>query len=296
MSGLEVVSWGIAGSVRDAGRVGRAGLGAGRGGAIDVSSLTLANRLVGNDEGVAAFESSGGLHLRVGSRAVMVALTGAIVESSGSPLGWGVPEVLPPGADLRLGRVHDGVRAYLAVRGGLVATDRPDRYEVGDDPAAPAASHPAVRRPAPDRLVVWPGPRVDWFEPGALDLLTSADWEVTPHSDRIGVRLAGPVLRRTVERELPSEGMVEGAVQVPPDGQPIVMLADHPVTGGYPVIAVVDPDDLGHLAQTPPGRTVRFRPVTNRSSRWGGGVPGRDAAAMVPTWSAGSSDSRTSTE
>ena len=74
------------------------------------------------------------------------------------------------------------------------------------------------------------------------------------------MRLSGPPLRRAVRDELPSEGMVEGAVQVPPDGQPIVMLADHPVTGGYPVIAVVDPRDLGHLAQVPPARRVRFRP------------------------------------
>jgi allophanate hydrolase subunit 2 len=82
---------------------------------------------------------------------------------------------------------------------------------------------------------------------------------VSPDSDRVGARLSGPALVRSRHEELPSEGLVEGAIQVPPDGQPIVMLADHPTTGGYPVIAVVDPADLRHVAQAAPGTTLRFR-------------------------------------
>jgi allophanate hydrolase subunit 2 len=264
---IEVRSWGVAGSVQDAGRPGRAALGASRGGAVDLASLALANRVVGNAEGVAAFESSGGLHLRATGSAALVALAGAVADVTGDvALGWGVPEVVPPGAEVRIGRLRDGTRAYLAVRGGLVTTSMPGCFEVGPDPVAPAATHPAVRRPPPDRMLLWPGPRLDWFEPGALHVLAGAPWHVTAHSDRVGVRLAGPALARVVHRELPSEGMVEGAVQVPPDGQPIVMLADHPVTGGYPVIAVVDPADLAHLAQSPPGSTVRFRLAAGTSS------------------------------
>ncbi|MBI5088609.1 MAG: biotin-dependent carboxyltransferase family protein [Actinobacteria bacterium] len=260
MSALDVVAWGIAGSVRDAGRPGRAWLGASRGGAVDLASLGLANRLVGNPPDAAAFESSGGLHIRVGARPVMVAVAGGVADVAGdAAVGWGVPDVLPPGAELRFGRVHEGTRVYLSVRGGLIATSEPGRFEVGADPTTPAASHHAVRRPGPDRLLVWSGPRVDWFQPDSLAALTGSPWTVTTHSDRVGVRLSGPALRRLVTHELPSEGMVEGAVQVPPDGQPIVMLADHPVTGGYPVIAVVDPADLGHLLQSPPGSTLRFR-------------------------------------
>ena len=88
--------------------------------------------------------------------------------------------------------------------------------------------------------------------------MTSTDWTVAS-SSRVGVRLSGPLLARAAHDELPSEGLVTGAVQVPPDGQPVVMLADHPTTGGYPVIAVVDDADVGRLAQRPPGTTVRFR-------------------------------------
>ena len=90
-------------------------------------------------------------------------------------------------------------------------------------------------------------------------MLTSAAFVVSASSNRVGVRLTGPALERRAERELPSEGLVEGAIEVPPDGQPIVMLADHPVTGGYPVIAVIMPQHLPSVAQARPGTTLRFR-------------------------------------
>jgi allophanate hydrolase subunit 2 len=107
-------------------------------------------------------------------------------------------------------------------------------------------------------LRVVPGPRTDWFTPAAMKVLGTSPYEVTAASDRVGVRLAGPALERARVEELPSEGVVDGAVQVPPDGQPVVFLADHPVTGGYPVIAVVHPDDLPAVAQARPGQHVRF--------------------------------------
>jgi allophanate hydrolase subunit 2 len=105
---------------------------------------------------------------------------------------------------------------------------------------------------------VRPGPRHEWFAPSALEALCGAAYTVTPASDRTGLRLAGPVLERSRAGELPSEPMVAGALQVPPDGQPILLLADHPVTGGYPVIAVLATADLGRAAQLRPGQQVTF--------------------------------------
>jgi allophanate hydrolase subunit 2 len=101
------------------------------------------------------------------------------------------------------------------------------------------------------------GPRDDWFE--TLAPLVSAPYQVTAQSNRVGVRLDGPALVRRRQGELPSEGMVTGSVQVPPNGLPIIFLADHPTTGGYPVAAVLVDDDISRAAQLRPGQTVRFR-------------------------------------
>lgn len=261
---IRVSSWGVAGSVRDSGALGRGWLGAGRGGAVDAASLALGNRLVGNPERAAGFETSGGLVLHV-TEPVMVVVTGAmaLVEiDDGPPVGWGSPVVLPAGATLRVVRLLDGARTYIGIRGGL-QLDASGAVTTGPDPMGPAAEHAAPPRPTRTELRVWPGPRLDWFLPDAWHRLCSAPFEVTATS-RVGTRLQGPPLVRARDGELASEGMVEGAVQVPPDGHPIVFLADHPITGGYPVIAVVDPADLPQLAQASPGTTVRFRPVRPR--------------------------------
>jgi allophanate hydrolase subunit 2 len=106
------------------------------------------------------------------------------------------------------------------------------------------------------------GPRDDWVSPAAREALTTQPWRVTPDTDRVGVRLTGPRLDRAeAVGELPSEAVVRGAVQVPHSGQPLVFLADHPTTGGYPVVAVVVDDDTDVLAQLRPGERVRFRRV-----------------------------------
>lgn len=254
---IRVVSWGIAGSVVDAGHPGRAWLGQSRGGAVDSASLALANRLVGNDESGAGIESSGGLTLEF-DEPTMVACTGAVAEVSvrgGPPIGWGGPVVLPSGATLRIGRLLDGARCYLAVRGGLRSDD--EGLLVGADPQTPAASHPAARMPLHHTVRLWPGPRLDWAADDTWASLIAGEFPVTATS-RVGVRLGGPALLRTNLAELPSEGIVEGAVQLPPDGHPIIMLADHPTTGGYPVIAIVDPADVPTVAQTAVGVGLRF--------------------------------------
>jgi biotin-dependent carboxylase-like uncharacterized protein len=181
-----------------------------------------------------------------------------------------------------------GLRTYLAVRGGLAephvlgSASTDPTMGVGPDPLAPgrrlAVGSPPDRKPAVDVDVAAPepppvtdvvlrvvlGPRDDWFAPSAVDALTSQPWAVTAESDRVGVRLAGPALDRAAtgtSRELPSEAVVRGAVQVPHSGQPLVFLADHPTTGGYPVLAVVVDDDTDVLAQLRPGERVRFRRI-----------------------------------
>lgn len=147
----------------------------------------------------------------------------------------------------------------------------PDAGGLGAGSPAPGAPDRDVRRgwtarglpvellaDAAHRLRVLRGPRDDWLTPAALATLGSAEWTVSRDADRIGVRLDGPALAWARTGELPSEGLVAGAVQVPPDGRPVVFLADHPTTGGYPVAGVLDPADLPVLAQARPGATVRF--------------------------------------
>lgn len=254
---IVVRSWGIAGSLVGAGHLGRAWLGQSRGGAVDLRSHALANRLVGNAEQAGAIETSGGLELEL-PEAALVAITGAVAEWTvlgGPPVGWGVPVVLPAGARLRGGRLLAGARSYLAVRGGLVEAGT-GALEVDALVVSAPATHPASRAEPLTTVRVWPGPRRDWFTPEAWHALLHSPYRVADTS-RVGVRLVGEPLTRARRGELPSEGLVEGAIQVPPDGQPIVMLADHPTTGGYPVIAVVDPDDLHHLAQAAAGTDLR---------------------------------------
>ncbi len=196
------------------------------------------------------------------------------------PVPFGAAFFVPAGAVLRVGAAVRGVRSYLAVSGGIAvepvlgsrSTDTlsglgPPPLRAGDRlPLGPPAGPPAPVHSTPagggaDRveLRIRFGPRDDWFPPGARETLLRKDFTVSPTSNRVGLRLTGPALERERVGELPSEGVVLGAVQVPADGQPLVFLADHPTTGGYPVIAVVHPDDVAPLAQARPGTTVRFR-------------------------------------
>lgn len=281
MRGLEVLATGPLSTIQDLGRSGLAGIGVGVSGAADRGSLRLANRLVGNGEGVAAVEVTfGGLEVRVRGD-LTIALTGAPCPVTVDGRSVPVNTVLrvPAGAHLRLGRPERGLRSYLAVRGGIAvdpvlgscATDTladlgPERPRPGVvlPVGAPPREFPVVDT-APVRtgddlvLAVVPGPRDDWFDEDALAALLGAPYEVTADSDRVGMRLSGPALARAREGELPSEGMVAGALQVPPSGQPTLFLADHPVTGGYPVLAVVVSADVDRAAQVRPGQRLRFR-------------------------------------
>jgi len=269
---IEIVAPGPLATVQDLGRSGYAALGVARAGAFDRTALQLGNRLVGNADDAAAIEVTlGGLAVRLLAPATL-ALTGAVCR--GAP-DWGAAVSLPAGATFRLAAPERGLRSYLAVRGGIAvpsvlgsrSTDTlsgigPAALRAGDRLPIGTSSGKVVGASAaePVRSAVLParlGPRDDWFTPAARAALLETTWTVRPECDRVGVRLDGPALARSRTDELPSEPTLPGAVQVPPDGRPIVFGPDAPVTGGYPVIAVVT--DLDPVAQLRPGDSVRFR-------------------------------------
>ncbi|MFF8946592.1 biotin-dependent carboxyltransferase family protein [Streptomyces sp. NPDC014864] len=284
---LAVVRAGALTTVQDEGRPGHAHLGVPRSGALDAPAAALVNRLVGNRPGAAVLETTlNGCTLRPRS-AVTVAVGGAPcpVAVDGRPVAWGAPVRVPAGALLDVGAAVAGVRSYVAVHGGVavepVLGSRSTDLLSGLGPApltdgavlplgrpsgVPARVDvaPQPRPPAELLLRVTLGPRDDWFGPAALRALTSRTYRVSAASNRIGLRTDGPALDRARAGELPSEGMVLGAVQVPPDGWPVVFLADHPTTGGYPVIAVVRGTDLPAAAQAVPGTPVRFVTAARR--------------------------------
>lgn len=282
---IEVISPGGLTTVQDLGRPGLAHLGVPGSGAADRASLMLANRLLGNPEGLAALESTlRGPVLRF-HRAATVALAGAQVDActADRDLAMHAPERVEAGETLTVGAARVGLRTYIAVRGGLdvplvlgsASTDTlsglgppplrvGDRLQIGstDGVVWPSVEVAAVRElPRCPRLRIVPGPRSDWFAADALARLLGCAWEVSADSNRVGVRLRGETLAWARRQELRSEGVVCGALQVPPSGEPILLLADHPTTGGYPVIAVVLADDLPLIGQLAPGTRVRFAPA-----------------------------------
>lgn len=294
---LEVLATGALVLVEDEGRRGHAAVGVGPSGAADRSAYRLGARLVRHGEGRAALEVLlGGLSVRAHGR-VTVALTGAAAPATvdGRPVGHASLVEVADGSVLTLGMPSVGVRTYLTVRGGIDvdpvlgsrSTDTlsgvgPAPVRVGDvlplgDPGATFpevdhVAHPIHRTVGPDRnaptvLEVLPGPRAAWVGGwgGALGGLLTSAWQVAGQSDRIGLRLSGSRVERTPgwrDVELPSEGLVRGAVQLPPGGEPVLFLADHPVTGGYPVVAVLTASAVDRAAQLRPGDPVRITPAT----------------------------------
>ncbi|MEU3752805.1 biotin-dependent carboxyltransferase family protein [Streptomyces olivoreticuli] len=286
MSGaLAVVRAGALTTVQDLGRPGHAHLGVGLSGALDRPAHRLANRLVGNPAPCATLETTvNGCAVRP-DRAVTAAVTGTpcAVRVDGRPVAWGAAVRVPAGAVLEVGTAVGGVRAYVAFGGGVAvppvlgSRSRDLLSGLGPDPLTDGATLPLGAPCGPSEgadAVPWAGPpaqglvlpvvlgpRDDWFTAEALRVLAGGGHRVSPASNRIGLRTEGPALARARDGELPSEGMVLGAVQVPPDGRPVVFLADHPTTGGYPVIGVVPEPSLAAAAQAAPGTPVRFVPV-----------------------------------
>jgi biotin-dependent carboxylase-like uncharacterized protein len=281
---LEVLAVGPLALVEDLGRPGLAATGVGRSGAADRAALRLANRLVANPEGAAGLEVTfGGLAVRArGPLTVALAGAGAPADVDGKPAGHHAVLGLRDGQVLRLGAPRTGLRTYLAVRGGIAvdpvlgsrSTDvlaelGPPRLQagqllpVGPEPAEfPLIDVAPVAEPPGGAVVLRAiaGPRADRI--ADLSVLTSTDWTASSRSDRVGMRLEGGKLAWAGAAELPSEGMVRGSVQVPSGGEPVVFLADHPLTGGYPVAAVVLDADTDRAAQVRPGQHVRFRLLT----------------------------------
>ncbi|UHJ65823.1 5-oxoprolinase/urea amidolyase family protein [Melaminivora jejuensis] len=299
IAAIEIVATGLQTLVQDAGRHGLAGLGVSPSGALDAPAMRLANRLVGNPVDQAVLESLlGGLQLRSQGRTTLavtgarVALTLQAADGRQWPVASHTALALDDGDLLSVAAPEAGVRSYVAVRGGwqvapvlgscasdTLAQIGPPALQAGQRLAVgagvPQQALRAVQEPAPaSALPNWPragdavvldvllGPRTDWFTPEALALLQEQDWLVTPRSSRVGMRLHGQQpLARSRPQELPSEGTVTGAIQVPADGQPVLFLADHPLTGGYPVIAVVASHHLALAAQTPVGCRLRLRVI-----------------------------------
>lgn len=284
---LEVLATGALVLVEDEGRPGLAAVGVGRSGAADRSAHRLGARLVGNPADRASLEVLlGGLTVRAVGR-VTVAVTGAPapVTLDGTAVAHATLVDVPDGGVLHLGMPSAGLRSYLTVRGGVDvppvlgsrSTDTlsglgPAPVRVGDvlpiggpGPEFPTVDHAVRPGPGgadgPERLEVLPGPRAAWVGGWATGLggLLGTEWVVAADSDRVGLRLSGSRVTRSDsyrDTELPSEGLVRGAVQVPPGGGPVVFLADHPVTGGYPVVGVLTASACDRAAQLRPGDAV----------------------------------------
>ncbi|BDI23777.1 biotin-dependent carboxyltransferase family protein [Herbiconiux sp. L3-i23] len=290
MNRLTVLEPGALLVVQDVGRPGLAHLGVGTSGAFDRAAHALGNRLVGNAADAASLESLLGGAALVFDEPTWVAITGAWGEitAGGMPVEPHTATLIPARTPLSIATVGQGIRYTIAVRGGVdVAPVLGSRSwdslaQLGPAPlvagqSVPVGAEPAIPVPAADlipidppgdgtiELELRPGPRREWFDDAAWSLLTSDTWEVSPRSDRTGIRLIGATLERRRLGELPSEGMVPGAIQVSPDGAPTILGVDAPVTGGYPVIAVVTDATLDRLAQLRPGQRVRFRVATGHS-------------------------------
>ncbi|WP_370618656.1 biotin-dependent carboxyltransferase family protein [Mumia sp. Pv 4-285] len=282
MTALEVVGSGPLALVQDGGRPGWSAIGVGRSGAADRASYRLANRLLANPEGAAAIEVLlGGFEAVARDGDLWVAVTGAPASLTvGSRAADPYAAVaLRQGERLRLGTPSAGLRSYVAVRGGvdvppvLGSRSRDVLAEIGPAPLAagdrlPVGPTPtayphvdAVPATAYDDEVllrVVRGPRDDWV--ADADALVSTTWHASANSDRVGMRLDGAAMSLAdPRRQLPSEGACRGAIQVPPSGEPVVLLADHPVTGGYPVVGVVVDADVDRAAQVRPGQPLRLR-------------------------------------
>lgn len=291
---LDVLASGPLLTVQDLGRAFARRYGVPTGGAMDRFALVAANRLAGNPPGAAALEvTAGGAELAFAAP-LLIAVTGADLGAycNDRPLPLWIAVRVWRGERIRfVGRSGSwGARAYLAVAGGIAvpsvlgsrATDLAgafgglegralrsgDRLATGPallvDPGSGRYWPPALRppySPVPTLRLV-PGPHSSGFAPETLGLLTMHTWRVGPTSNRMGYRLEGPPLMALSPFDLPSFGVVPGAVQVPPDGAPILLMADAQTTGGYPVIGTVIGPDLPLAAQLLPGDALRLAFIT----------------------------------
>nr|WP_288454663.1 5-oxoprolinase/urea amidolyase family protein [uncultured Pseudomonas sp.] len=291
---LEILSPGLQTVLQDLGRAGHTDQGVSMSGALDRGALRAANRAVGNDSACACLEVVLGSLSFVCHGRTLIAVSGAqtpVTVTTASGLQWQPgnyqPIELDDGDRVSLGAPQAGLRSYLAIRGGfqvapvlgslsydslaqvgpppLKAGDRLGFETISAGCSVSTSEGPAFELPTAKDIItldVVMGPRSDWFTPAAIERLSNQLWRVTPQSNRVGIRLEGEVpLERCNPAELPSEGTSLGAIQVPASGQPVLFLADHPLTGGYPVIAAVASHHLDLAGQIPINAQIRFNPI-----------------------------------
>jgi len=286
MSKLVVTSIGPASSVQDGGRPGSQRYGLTPSGAVDRLALAAANTLVGNELFAAAIEIgpfAAAFSVRGG--AVRVALAGASrsAEIAGRAVAFDTSRTVADGETLTLGFAKGGSFSYLAIEGGIegeptfgslavnaragLGSPYPRPLQSGDELQTQPASVAPERRielpaipDAPIRIVF--GPQDDEFSDDARKLFLDSEWKVSATSDRMGYRLEGPAINHLHGHNIVSDGTVNGSIQVPGAGQPIVLMPDRGTSGGYPKIAAVISADLGRFAQIPAGRAFRFKAVT----------------------------------
>jgi len=289
MATLEILRTGPLAVVQDLGRPGLAHLGVSRSGAADRRAHKLANRLVANPDDRATVEVTfGGFAARVCGGDVDIAVTGADTDPTVNGIKFGTNSIhhVRDGQVIALGAPRAGLRTYLAVRGGIcvepvlgsrsydvmsaigpaplktgdqlpVGEHTSDYPELDQAPVAAICEHLV-------ELMVVPGPRDDWLV--NPDALVHTIWMASNRSNRVGMRLEGrPVQYRYPDRQLPSEGATRGAIQVPPNGLPVILGPDHPIMGGYPVVGVVTDEDIDKAAQIRPGQYVRLHWARPRS-------------------------------
>lgn len=287
MSGLLVLDAGPYTSVQDRGRFGRQRYGMGTAGAMDFPSLALANALVGQEAGAAGIEV-GPLPARFQAKggSVRLAIAGAErgMTANGKPVANGETILLADGEALVMRATKSRVFSYICFEGGIVAPavagslsvharsgigsplpralQAGDRLEVGEAGVWQAEKTLAAVPPGDGRIRVVLGPQDDHFSAEAISMFLNMDWSISPTSDRMGYRLEGGAIAHAKGHNIISDGIAPGSIQIPGNGQPLVLLADRGTTGGYPKIATIISADIGRMGQTPAGSKVRFAAVS----------------------------------
>jgi biotin-dependent carboxylase-like uncharacterized protein len=290
MEALEILHGGTLTTIQDLGRKGYQQFGMPTAGAMDITSLRLANRLVQNEEGQACLEITFiGLRL-LALRDIMIAITGGdlMPKVNGFPLSMWQTVSLRKNSEISFIGVRNGIRSYLAIAGGIQIADimgsrstyirggigglegrplrRGDLLRIGPHcrrlPLCKLKEEfiPHYGREWKTRVVM--GPQEDYFSKKGIDTFTSSEYTVTPQSDRMGYRLEGPVIEHGKGADIISDATCLGSIQVPGHGLPIILLADRQTTGGYPKIATAITVDVYGLGQAKPGDRVRFSPIS----------------------------------